>query len=103
MLRSSGLGGQRRSRRQDTEVNPMEGVANLADVMLVLACGLMISVITFWKVDLSRVAQVVSKEDLVEIKDVEKAIQDGSLSESLESKGIAYEDPESGKMYIIMP
>lgn len=100
MVRNSGLS-RRRSRTRGMELNPIEGVANLADIMLVFACGLMISIITFWQVDLSRITNVISQEELMEIKDVEEAIEDGSLSDSLESKGFAYEDPETGKLYII--
>lgn len=102
MLRDKGLRGRRRAKRDDM-VNPLEFVANLADVMLVFACGLMISVIMFWNVDVNHATQVVSKENLVEAGDMEKALENGNLSSKYKSKGIAYEDPKTGKMYIIMP
>lgn len=102
MLRSSGLGARRRMKRRDA-INPMESIANLADVMLVFACGLMIAIIMFWKVDINHVVDVVPKEELMEVKNLEQVIKDGGLSNALESKGVAYEDPETGKMYIIMP
>lgn len=35
------------------EVNPMEGVANLADVMLVLAVGMMLALVVAWNVDIA--------------------------------------------------
>lgn len=35
-------------------VNPLDSLGNLADLMLVLACGLMISIIALWNVDLSQ-------------------------------------------------
>lgn len=35
------------------DVNPMESVANLADVMLVLAVGMMLALIAAWDVDMS--------------------------------------------------
>ena len=47
MIRGSGLRGS--SLREDEDVQPMQYVANLTDVMLVLACGLMAAVITFWR------------------------------------------------------
>lgn len=103
MLRNSGLAGLRRAQNKNRDVNPMESVANLADVMLVFACGLMVAVILHWNVDLSSVTVAISKEQLSEIGDVEQAIEDGNVSSTLTSKGIAYEDPETGKMYIIMP
>ncbi len=103
MVRNSGLSGLRRERRRPCEVNPMEGIANLADVMLVFACGLMVSIILFWNVNLSDVTAVISKDQLAEVEDAEQLLEDGKLSSALESKGVAYEDPETGKMYIIMP
>lgn len=49
------LKGKFSSRRHVTEeVDAMAGVANLADVMLVFACGLMAAVILNWNVDLSK-------------------------------------------------
>ena len=46
---------ERRRRRQEAEVNPMDGVANLADAMLVLAVGIMLALILNWNVDISAV------------------------------------------------
>lgn len=98
---------RRRRSRSDwlngKEVDSMAGLANLADIMLVFACGLMVAIIAFWKVDLTNVLDVVDKSELQEVEDIEKAIQDGSISAEMENKGIAYQDPETGKMYIIMP
>lgn len=97
---------QRRSRSawlSGREVDSMAGLANLADIMLVFACGLMVAIIAFWKVDLTNVLDVVDKSELQEVEDIEQAIQDGSITAEMENKGIAYQDPETGKMYIIMP
>lgn len=81
--------------------NPMESVANLVDVMLVFACGLMLAIINYWQVDLNRVMDVVTQENLVEVENMQEAIEDGSIFEDLDTKGFVYEDPETGKMYII--
>ena len=49
------LKGKFSSRRRVTEeVDAMSGLANLSDVMLVFACGLMAAVIQNWNVDLSK-------------------------------------------------
>ncbi|MDD4378175.1 MAG: DUF2149 domain-containing protein [Eubacteriales bacterium] len=82
-------------------INPMENVANLVDVMLVFACALMIAIVTYWKVDLSNVLDVVDKEQLVEVEDLQESIKDKSQSDQYESKGQVFEDPDTGKMYII--
>ena len=85
------LKGKFSSRRHVTEeVDAMAGVANLADVMLVFACGLMAAVILNWNVDLSKTR--------VEI--LQREIQSSS---SFEQKGTVYEDPETGKLYVVMP
>lgn len=88
-------------------VNPMEGVANLADVMLVFACGLMLALIINWNVDVGGTAQgaKVSVEQGQEITDV----QTGSPGESpedledtqYEEVGVVYRDPATGKLYMI--
>ena len=46
MIRRSGSGRLGKSESFESEsINPMDGVANLADVMLVFACGLMLALI----------------------------------------------------------
>lgn len=85
------------------EYDPMSGLANLVDVILVFACGLMIAIVTFWNVDLSKVQDIIDESELKEVTDVEQAIEDGEISETLENQGSAYKDPETGKIYVIMP
>ncbi len=85
------------------EDNPLDGLANLVDVILVFACGLMIAIITFWNVDLSKVRDIIDQSELRELENPERAIEDGDLSDTLENRGSVYEDPETGKMYVIMP
>ncbi len=85
------------------DYDPMSGLANLVDVILVFACGLMIAIVTFWNVDLSKVSDIIDPSELRELDSFDKAIEDGDISESLESRGSVYEDPETGKMYVIMP
>ena len=46
---------ERRKRREESEVNPMDGVANLSDAMLILAVGIMLALILNWNVDISAV------------------------------------------------
>ena len=102
MLKNRGLRG-RGGYFGAEEANPMDGLANLVDVILVFACGLMIAIITFWNVDLSKVRDIIDQSELRELENPEKAIEDGEMSDSLENRGSVYEDPETGKMYVIMP
>lgn len=103
MLRQGTLCGRRRAKRWAEDVNPMESVANLADIMLVFACGLMIAIILNWNVDLSRVVDVLQKDELVEVENPEEIVQDAKQNQKYNEKGVVYEDPETGKMYVLVP
>lgn len=56
LRRRKGTGRFRAGNSFSEDINPMDGVGNLADVMLVFACGLMLALITYWNVDVSGVA-----------------------------------------------
>lgn len=100
------LSNRRRYRRgsgrfESDEVNPMENLANLVDVMLVFACALMIAIITYWNVDLSRIMDIVDREDLEKIDDINSSVEQEIDDEAFEAKGTVYEDPETGELYIV--
>ena len=99
------LKGKFSSRRHVTEeVDAMAGVANLADVMLVFACRLMAAVILNWNVDLSKTrVEILQREQMQELDNAEEMEQDIQSSSSFEQKGTVYEDPETGKLYVVMP
>ena len=96
-LRQGGL----RSGGGDSSFNPMEGVANLADCMLVLACGLMLSLIVSWNLDLA-VDEPLPDNDMAaveELEDTDRQIEDTQAYEQL---GVVYRDPETGELYMVM-
>lgn len=98
-LRGKGL--RSSSKRQD--FNPVEGILNLADVMLVFACGLMLSLVINWNIDISveEVDMSVGSEvDQVENLDDEMAEKMNS-EEGYEKMGTLYKDPVTGKMYML--
>jgi len=97
MIGNSGLHRRRRRREQ---ADPMAGVANLSDVMLVFACGLMLAILTVWKLDLGDIVDRFKAEDLSEIEDTEEIFNNDEGSGFVE-KGIVVEDPETGQMYVI--
>lgn len=100
MIRGSGLRGS--SLREEEDVQPMQYVANLTDVMLVLACGLMAAVITFWRVDLTRIQTAIEQDKLDKIDAADVIESSGNVSTGgLTNKGVVYEDPETGDLYII--
>ena len=97
---------QKRIREEEAGVNPMDGLGNLADAMLVLAVGIMLALIINWKVDITAVTQVtepepepeqipISREDL---QDTPADILD---EEALKRVGALYYDEETGTYYAI--
>lgn len=97
--------GGRRLKRQRApayeEVNPMESVSNMADVMLVLAVGMMLALVLRWKVPVGQQpgedkgtggAVTVTEDDL----DVRQ-----QLPEDARQAGYVYYDEKTGEYYIV--
>lgn len=82
------------SRRKTDGASPMESLANLVDVMLVFACGLIIALIAAYNVDVTKVPYKVDS-----IK--ENAGQTQKTKEDLQEMGKIYKDPDTGKLYVI--
>lgn len=97
MIRNSSL----YSRRREEETNPMDGIANLVDVMLVFACGLMVSIILHWNINLTNVTTIIDEKQLKQIEDIEIISQEGEIIGNYESMGVVVVDPKTGKMYVI--
>lgn len=98
MLRNSGL----RQRKKEDEMNPMDGIANLVDIMLVFSCGLMVSIILHWNVNLTNVTTILDQDQLKQIdEDIEVVSQDGDIVGNYKSMGVVVVDPKTGKMYVI--
>ncbi|MBR5228561.1 MAG: DUF2149 domain-containing protein [Firmicutes bacterium] len=92
---------------ESEDINPMEYVANLADVMLVFACGLMLALITYWNVDVVGIGQ--TAVDINQGQEVTSQMQNltDEQGEGLEGSGLneygkVYQDPETGKLYMVM-
>jgi hypothetical protein len=98
-LRGSGL----RPRESGDHFDPRASIANLADAMLVLACGLMVSLIVYWNVDVSSGEQRVFEEgEVTEVADVERLVdQAASGGTAYTERGVVYEDPATGKLYML--
>lgn len=99
MIRRYGTGRLRdTSRRRREDVDPMRGLANMADVMLCLAVGIMMALIMHWNVDIS------SADNLQELKDAQnlsdKQVQNVEDKNGLKEKGVVYQDPKTHKYYI---
>ena len=91
--------------------NPMDGVSNMSDAMLVLAVGIMLALVINWKVDLQIVGKNFSVENVDENKldevDIDKQTPVSNISfEDIESKykksGTVYTDVTTGKTYVVV-
>lgn len=98
---------------EDDDSNPMDGVSNMSDAMLVLAVGMMLAVVINWKVDLKEVYdksmnQTVKLDEnqMTEIETEEQRQVSDISFEDLESKykksGTVYTDIYSGKTYVVI-
>lgn len=87
--------------RVEEEVDPLSSVANIADAMLVFACGILIALIVAWNVDVNKIVQV-EIDRTKQIEDVE-TLQDVLAGEgdSYIERGTVYQDPNTGKLYML--
>jgi hypothetical protein len=83
------------------DADPRIGLVNLADVMLVFACGLMLALVTYWNLDVSTMTEMIEGADVTEVSDIE------DMTESTQNAGSGYtelgtvfKDPMSGKLYM---
>ncbi len=84
------------------DVNPNSYITNLADCMLVMACGLMVALISAWNVTLPNVSEVYQTEEMREVEDLEELegeVQSGG--DTYTELGKVYQDPQTGQMYMI--
>lgn len=101
------MGGGLRSRRNRTaeEVNPLDGVINIVDAMLVFACGLMLSVIIHWNIDLDQAGERIDLErgqDVSEDQEIRNNLLESQDQGQLyEKMGTVYKDPATGKLFML--
>ena len=84
------------------DADPRVGLVNLADVMLVFACGLMLALVSFWNLDISRMTEVMEADEMAEvegIEDMEDQLGEGGAN--FTQLGMVYQDPMTGKMYML--
>lgn len=91
------------------EVNPMDTVANISDVMLVLAVGMMMALVLAWNVNIADVtsAKVNEMDPATEIQEDEFVVDDSQAADNnslnelgLSEYGKVYVD-EDGKLYVL--
>lgn len=82
---------------REEDVNPMESTSSIADVMLVLAVGMMLAVVINWNVDINKNA--VRPIDNPESVNNDQ-ITDQGAEQNLEEKGVVYYDAEKDQYYV---
>lgn len=91
----------RRTRSFEDE-DPTSGLSNLADCMLVMACGLMVALVIAWNIDIAKIAEVDLTDNRTEIDDVENIEGDFEAGgTTYVDVGRVYQDPETGTYYIL--
>jgi hypothetical protein len=87
----------------DTEpdADPRVGLVNLADVMLVFACGLMLALVAYWNLDVSNMREVIQSEQVTEVQDVEDITNEAGAGGGFIELGKVYQDPMTGKYYML--
>jgi hypothetical protein len=87
----------------EEDVNPMEGAINIVDAMLVFACGLMLSLVIYWNVDLrtNDMIPVTQGQEVLDPQEMQEGMQGDAAGESAyEEVGKVYRDPTTGKLYL---
>ena len=92
--------------------NPMDGVSNMSDAMLVLAVGIMLALVINWKIDIKEAYKGQEKKEVVDDSKLQEfetdaAKQNNAVSfEDIESKyvksGTVYTDTYTGKTYVVI-
>ncbi|MGI6486019.1 MAG: DUF2149 domain-containing protein [Tepidanaerobacteraceae bacterium] len=99
--------GKLRNSRLQEDLNPLEGIVNMVDAMIVFACGLMLALAVYWNVDLGPIGERINLDLGQEVTDVPEIREDliemegqGSLYERV---GTVYRDPSTGKLFMLKP
>ena len=82
----------------EADTDPRVGLVNLADVMLVFACGLMLALVAYWNLDMQEMMQ---SEQVTEVQDVENITENASAGGGFIELGKVYQDPMTGKYYML--
>ena len=84
------------------DVEPMAGLGNLMDVMLVFACGLILALIAHYNVNLSQTPESVNMQELQgQLEQAEEGEADGEST--YKELGMVYQDEKTGKLYVVAP
>jgi len=87
------------SRFDDAAADPLSGMANLVDVMLVFACGLLVALALAGVEVTGHEGRVVDAGE--ELPDVPEGWASGAEGSGFESVGRVYRDQETGRLIMV--
>jgi hypothetical protein len=91
--------------RAPEDANPLDGAINIVDAMLVFACGLMLSLVIHWNVDLGNVGERVDLnrgQEVTQEQDVRNnLIETQGQGLLYEKMGTVYKDPATGQFFML--
>ncbi|MCK9468923.1 MAG: DUF2149 domain-containing protein [Porticoccaceae bacterium] len=88
--------------RFDDDQEPMDGLANLVDIVLVFACGLVAVLATRYGVLPTPSTQQGDRELVVEGSELPELPQGiGQAGSGYQSVGTVYRDPQTGKLILV--
>lgn len=84
------------------ETDPMSGLGNLMDVMLVFACGLILALIAHYNVNLSQQPDATNMQELQgELEYAQEGA--GESGSTYRQLGMVYQDEKTGQLYVVEP
>lgn len=91
-----------RIKHKDDDFSPMEGVGNMADAMLVFACGILLALIISWNVDISEQGEIHQAGTKYQVEGIDdQASTDVESMDDLQEMGKVYRNPKTGKYYVV--
>ena len=104
------LSSRRMSGNTESTVNPMDGLGNLADAMLVLAVGIMLALILNWKVDITAFGVEAPETEEQTGQNQQIALDENDLTDTqtpldeadMRQVGELYYDEATGTYYAVM-
>ena len=90
-----------RHMQDDDDLDPMASVANISDAMLVFTCGILVSVVLAWNLEISDTTQIEldPSQRVDDIENVQEFLE--SNGESYIERGVVYQDPNTGTLYML--
>ena len=90
----------RRRTQLGEDINPSAYIVNLADCMLVFACGLMVALVSAWSINLGATTKL-EPEDIEEVDPLEMPSDFEDSGSYYIEAGKVYRDPNTGVLYMV--